>query len=87
MLSDKVILAYPYTRMIERVSSLKFVTEQVNGRYFMSLLTPEGTFKVLEFESLQATTDMTAKFLSATSGIFMNIASSFETKIGNILNA
>lgn len=85
MISDQVIQAYPLCGMVTRASVLTFVTEQDGARYFMSLNTPEGTVRILEFDTLQAATDATAKFLGANTGLIQEVITDFEIKIGKIL--
>ena len=86
MISDKVIKAYPFVDMLNRAKTLNFATEQVGDNFFMSLITPEGTFKVLQFKNVQQTDEAVVQFLGATTGIILEIMDGYEKKIQKILD-
>ena len=86
MISDKIAKASPYVGMINRANALGFVTEQVGSSFYMSLMTKDGTFKLLQFDTLEITTNMTAKFLGATSGLIEKVIEKCEEKIQNIID-
>lgn len=78
--SDKVIQAYPISKMIKRANGFSFKPVSKNG-FFVE--PPD----ILEFDTLPDANNYAALLTQAVSSIIVQFKSNYEQKVINILNA